>query len=169
MQPLCEASTKSSPKMIDCGLGDWHVNLALSYLPTDVFAALDGKITIVSTTRSDGFRMAKKIRENCDIIVLSERLFPRGMVTEDHPDVRYLIFVVLHEIAHAFKNHRSPVLDGLSAEESAAQEAEADHLAYHWFNDHVRRRNNDHLRELAVDEVTQAQKKNQELMKAAFA
>lgn len=101
--------------------------------------------------------------------MLSERLFPKGNVTEDHPDVRYLIFVVLHEIVHALQKHRSPLLDGLTSEESAAQEAEADRLALDWFNAHIRRRNNRHLRELTEDEVKSAQAKNQKLIKENFA
>lgn len=76
------------PDMADCEPCNWGVRLALDYLPPDVLEVLEGKLTIVSTVRSDAFRVAKKTRENCEIIVLSERLFPRGRLTEDHPEVR---------------------------------------------------------------------------------
>ena len=158
-----------SPPIADCAPCNWGVEVALSYLPPDILKDLEGKLTIVGTTRSDGFRIATRTREGCEIIVLSERLFPKGNATEDRADVRYLIFVVLHEIAHAIKNHRSPLLDGVTPEENAAQEAEADRMAYDWFNARVRERNNPYLRELTEKEVREAQARNQELMKANFA
>ena len=57
-----------APKIADCAPCDWGVELALSYLPPDVLQGLEGKLTIVSTVKSDGFRVAKKTRENCEII-----------------------------------------------------------------------------------------------------
>jgi hypothetical protein len=56
---------------------------------------------------------------------------------EFHPDYRYFIFVVLREIAHACKDHLSPLADDLTAAQLDTQMREADELALNWFNEHA--------------------------------
>jgi len=83
---------------------------------------------------------------------------------ETHPKARYFIYVVLHEVAHAIKNHKSPRFDHLTDEEYKAQEKEADDLAIKWFNEHVTKRNNDYLPHITDQEIEAAQAKNRKSM-----
>jgi hypothetical protein len=125
--------------LIECG-GD-YANAAVrsvleDYLPPDVFGALNGRLAFVSTTSMDGIRLTKSFCRDREVIVLSERILPVKSGDEEfHPAYRYFIFVVLRQVAQACKNHLSPSLDGLTAEEAAAQEREADELALEWFNE----------------------------------
>ena len=127
--------------LIDCG-GDYP-NAAVrsvleQYLPADVLSAFDGRLAFISTTCVDGIRLPKSFYRDRELIVLSERIIPaRSGDEEFHPDYRYFIFVVLNEVAHACRDHLSPILDGLSQEEANAQQREADELAFKWFNEHA--------------------------------
>ena len=127
--------------MIDCG-GD-YANAAVrsvleDYLPPDVLSAFNGRLAFVSTTCVDGVRLTKSFCRDREIIVLSERIIPAKAGDEEfHPSYRYFIFVVLHEIAHACRDHLSPSWDGLTAEEVEIQERETDDLALKWFNEHA--------------------------------
>ena len=73
---------------------------------------------------------------------------------------RYFIFVVLHEIAHAYLKHLSPKLDSLTDSEMEAQEDEADKLALQWFNGYVEARANSFLPKLTRDEIDKAKTKS---------
>jgi hypothetical protein len=127
--------------LINCG-GD-YANTAVrsvleEYLPPDVLSAFSGRLAFLSTTCVDGVRLTKSFCRDREVIVLSERIIPaRSGDEEFHPAYRYFIFVVLHEVAHACRDHLSPSLDGLSAEEADAQERETDELALKWFNEHA--------------------------------
>jgi hypothetical protein len=126
--------------LIDCG-GDYE-NAAVrsvleEYLLPDVLSAFNGRLALLSTTSVDGVRLPRSFCRDRDVIVLSERIMPSSGDEEFHPDYRYFIFVVLHEVAHACRDHLSPSLDGLSAAEAAAQERETEELALKWFNDHA--------------------------------
>jgi hypothetical protein len=127
--------------LIDCG-GD-YANAAVrsvleDYLPPDVLGAFEGRLALVSTTGIDGVCLTRSFCRDRDVIVLSERILPVKSGDEEfHPGYRYFIFVVLHEAAHACRNHLSPLLDGLTAEEADAQSREADELALKWFNEHA--------------------------------
>lgn len=127
--------------LIDCG-GD-YANAAVrsvleNYLPSDVLNAFDGRLAFVSTTGVDGLRLTKSFCRDRDVIVLSERIIPvRSDDEEFHPDYRYFIFVVLHEIAHACKDHLSPLSDDLTAAQAESQSREAEELALEWFNEHA--------------------------------
>jgi hypothetical protein len=127
--------------LIDCGgdYADAAVRSALeNYLPSDVLSALDGRLAFVSTTGVDGLRLAKSFCRDRDVIVLSERIIPvRSDDEEFHPDYRYFIFVVLREIAHACKDHLSPLSDDLTAAQLESQKREAEELALEWFNEHA--------------------------------
>ncbi|MEX0805661.1 MAG: hypothetical protein WD688_20440 [Candidatus Binatia bacterium] len=127
--------------LIDCG-GDYANAVVRSavedYLPPDVLSAFSGRLAFVSATSTDGVRLTKSFRKDREIIVLSERIIPAKFGDEEfHPGYRYFIFVVLHEVAHACRDHLSPSLDGLTAAEAEAQERETDELALKWFNEHA--------------------------------
>ena len=126
--------------LITCGSD--YANAAVrsvleEYLPPDVLSALNGRLAFLSTTCVDGVRLPKSFSRDRDVIVLSERIMPSSGDEESHPGYRYFIFVVLHEVAHACRDHLSPSLDGLSAAEADAQERETEELALKWFNDHA--------------------------------
>jgi len=92
---------------------------------------------------------------------LSERILPKQHVNEGQPEVRYFIYVVLHEVAHAIKKHKSPKLDKLTREEYQAQEDEADRLALEWFNHHIEDIGNPYLKPLTEEDVKIEQEKQQ--------
>ena len=127
--------------LVDCG-GDYANAVVRSvvedYLPPDVLSAFSGRVAFVSTTSMDGIRLTKSFCRDREIIVLSERIIPVKSGDEEfHPGYRYFIFVVLHEVAHACRDHLSPSLDGLTAAQVEAQERETDELALKWFNEHA--------------------------------
>jgi hypothetical protein len=127
--------------LIDCG-GD-YANAAVrsvleDYLPPDVLRTFDGRLAFVSTTVVDGVRLTKSFCRDRDVIMLSERIIPvKSSDEEFHPGYRYFIFVVLREIAHACKDHLSPLSDDLTAAQLETQTREADELALKWFNEHA--------------------------------
>jgi hypothetical protein len=127
--------------LIECG-GDYAnaaVRSALeSYLPADVLSAFDGRLALVSTGNVDGVRLTKSFCRDRDVIVLSERILPVKSGDEEfHPGYRHFIFVVLREVAHACKDHLSPLSDDLTAAQVESQGREADKLALKWFNEHA--------------------------------
>ena len=127
--------------LIECG--DDYANAAVrsaleNYLPADVLSAFDGRLALVSTGNVDGVRLTKSFCRDRDVIVLSERIIPVTSEDEEfHPDYRYFIFVVLRELAHACKDHLSPLADDLTAAQLETQTREADELALNWFNEHA--------------------------------
>lgn len=153
-------------RIIHCGsrYNRW-VEIALGYLPREIFFEYREKLAFISTAESDACRLARTLCENREIILLSERILPKSGVSEDHSDVRYFIFTILHEVAHAVKKHRSPLFDNLTVEENQAQEKEADDIALSWFNYHVKRRNNPYLKPIKPSEIKIAKERNQNLMK----
>lgn len=157
-------------EMLDCGdrYNHW-VEIALEYLPQTVFEENKEKLVFVSTAQRDGCRIARHYCENREVILLSERILPKQGANEGQPKVRYFIYVVLHEVAHATRKHKSPKFDGLTPEENEAQEAEANALALEWFNEHIKMRNNEFLKPITREEVQQAEKKNQDLMEKLYA
>ena len=127
--------------LIDCG-GDYAnaaVRSALeNYLPPDVLSNFDGRLAFLSTGGVDGVRLTRSFCRDRDVILLSERILPVKSGDEEfHPAYRYFIFVVLREIAHACKDHLSPLSDDLTAPQVETQTREADELALKWFNEHA--------------------------------
>jgi len=153
--------------VIDCGY--WHnrwLETALKYLPDDLVENDKGELLFTSTATRDACRIARHYCQTREIILISERILPcKNISSETDSKARYFIYVVLHEVAHAIKKHKSPLLDGLTKEESETQEKEADDLAIKWFNDHVSKRNNEHLRPITKKEIKEMKEKNQEVMK----
>lgn len=151
--------------MLHCGPYDRWVEIALQYLPFDLFEEHKEKLAFISMAHRDGSRLARVTCETREVIVLSEHILPRGHTNEGQSDVRYFIYVVLHEVAHAIKKHRSPLYDSLTDDEFDAQEQEADDLAFHWFNAHIAACGNPHLPAITHEEIELAQAKSQETMK----
>jgi hypothetical protein len=127
--------------LIECG-GD-YANAAVrsvleDYLPPDVLSAFDGRLALISTAAVDGLRLTQTFCRDRDVIVLSERILPVKSGDEEfHAGYRYFIFVVLREIAHACRDHLSPLSDDLTAAQVEAQTREANELALKWFNEHA--------------------------------
>jgi hypothetical protein len=138
---------------------------ALRYLPPDVLDQNKERFLFTSTAHRDACRVARHYCKTREIILLSDRVLPSQLVKDEtHPKARYFIYVVLHEVAHAIRNHKSQKFDGISSEENNAQEEEADGLAIRWFNEHIQKRNNPHLLPITQREIEVAQAENQELM-----
>jgi hypothetical protein len=155
--------------MLNCGAeyNGW-VEIALDYLPAEVLDEHKENLVYISTAHRDGCRLARHYCENREVIILSERVLPKKHANEGQAEVRYFIFVVLHETAHAIKKHRSPKFDALSPEENKIQEEEADQLAYEWFNQHIKELTNEHLQAITPEEVKEAKQKTQEQMKKLY-
>jgi hypothetical protein len=152
--------------MLDCGREhNWWLELALKYLPEDLFNQSKESFLFTSTAIRDACRVAKQYCQTREIILLSERILPGQNVRDEaNPKARYFIYVVLHEVAHAIRKHKSPKFDKLTNDEYKAQEKEADELAMSWFNEHVAKRNNKYLLPITKQEIEIAQAKNKELM-----
>src|SRR6267378_13476 len=113
---------------LDCGhIANHWVWHALSCLPDKIRAELDEKLAFVCMAESDARRLTPQFVGGRHVIVLSERIVPLEQSDEGSPEVRYLYFGVLHEVAHAFRQHRLP--SEISQEENEHQEAEAEELA----------------------------------------
>jgi hypothetical protein len=151
--------------MIDCGdRGKFWVEVALGYLPEEVLNQNKENIVFVDMSNKDGCRLTKKFCEEKDIIILSEHILPKHGAHEGEPSVRYYIYVVLHEFAHAIKNHKSPRYDPLTKEDIASQETEANEMALKWFNDYVSSQGNPYMKLLSKEEIKIAMDKNIKLM-----
>jgi len=155
-------------KRIHC-YNDYHKTLiwiALNYLPKDVYEKMKNNIAIYSTSYTDGCRVAKKIRENREIILLSDHIMPKEGSSTGQPEVRYLIFVILHEIAHAYKNHLPS--NEIIEKKNSEQEIEANNLALDWFNSFEEKNNRKKSRPLTMEEINIAQDKNKKIMKETY-
>ena len=152
-------------RMLDCGPYDRWVEIALGYLPRNVLDEHKENLAFISMAHRDGCRLARVLCETREVILLSEHVLPKGYTDEGQIDVRYFVYVVLHEVAHAIRKHKSPQYDFLTKEEFEAQELEADTLAFQWFNDHIAILENPYLPAITHEEIEQAQVKSQEYMK----
>jgi len=152
-------------QMLHCGdrYNQWVQN-ALEYLPRDILDEHKARLAFVATADRDGCRVARLLCQTREIIVLSECILPKAGADEGQPDVRYFIFVVLHEVVHAVKQHRSPLCDSLTQAEEAAQEREADDLAVEWFNAHIAALGNPYLQPLTRKDIDEAQARSQAAM-----
>jgi len=150
--------------VLDCGYrhNRW-LEIALKYLPEDVLKNKEELLFTATATR-DACRVARYYCKTREIILISERILPSMNIQyQTDPKARYFIYVVLHEVAHAIRRHKSPLLDDLSEEERKNQEKEADDLAMKWFNDHVGKLNN--LPPITKEEIEAAQEEQQKVMK----
>jgi hypothetical protein len=151
--------------ILDCGYNHnrW-LEIALDYLPVNILENGEEDFFFTSTATRDACRVARYYCSTREIILISERILPStNIVYQTDHRARYFIYVVLHEVAHAIKKHKSPLFDDLSEEEFVSQEKEADDLAMKWFNDHVREINN--LPPITKKEIKLAQEDQQQIMK----
>ncbi|MFW6098692.1 MAG: hypothetical protein ACOC7Q_02045 [bacterium] len=75
---------------LNCGHdGDFWIAHALRCIPDEIWNEHGDRFAFVSTTDSDGRRLGREFAAGKHIIVLAERVIPRGPVAEDHPGVRY--------------------------------------------------------------------------------
>jgi IrrE N-terminal-like domain len=130
---------------------DLWVEVACSYASKDIPREFGDNLVFLSTVEMDACRVGEEYRQK-EIILLSERLLPKSPLTsEGDYQVRYLIFAVLHEIAHVYLQHQPP--NTITPEVNQAQEDEADALALNWFNQHVEERGNPYLQGITMKEV----------------
>lgn len=143
--------------MLYCGrMKNIWVERALEYLPDDVFEEINDRIAI-TVLNSDACRLAQKISDKEEIIVLSPWLFsyiPPG-TSEADKEWRYFIFAILHEVAHAVLKHSPP--DELKYQDNSSQEEEADTHALAWFNDYVSKNIEKGLSPITIDEIRETQ------------
>jgi hypothetical protein len=153
-------------RMLQCGAraNNWLEHALIKCAPREIFDEWKDKITFLSTANSDAFRIAKRTREERELIFVSEHIIPPHGVSEDHADVRYLIFVALHEFVHVIKQHQPP--NEISEEANNAQEAEANDLAFEWFNGYIETLNHPDVPEFTEAELVAAQKKNKTKLEA---
>lgn len=135
-----------------CG---WWVKQAVEFVPPEIRADCERKCAFYSTARRDACRVSREVCEDREIILLSERIIPDENAQCSDTFVTYFIFVVLHEVAHVIKRHRSP--NELTPDQNKAQEKEADQLALDWFNKKAVRLN---LSLLEMEEVEAAKERN---------
>lgn len=152
--------------MLDCGFThNWWLKRALKYLPEGLFYKNTEGFLFTSTANRDACRVARHYCQSREIILISERILPgKNVLNEADPKARYFIYVVLHEVAHAVRKHKSPEFDDLTKDEIEAQEKEADEFAMSWFNGHVAERKNEQLLPITKQEIKAAQDKNKKLM-----
>lgn len=147
---------------------DNWVKKALEFLPEEISQLPKDKLVFYSTICidcNDAIIIPKQIRENRDIIILSERIFPKKDASEDQREVRYFIFAVLHEIAHAVK-HQSDLIG--SPEEEKTKNDEADGLAVSWYNKFVEKRNNPDLKQVTIEEINEIRAENEKVTKKSY-
>jgi hypothetical protein len=152
--------------LLDCGYYSHNrwLEIALEYLPENLLENKKEDLLFTSTVNRDACRVARQHCNNREIILISERIFPNEkIVHQTDPKARYFIYVVLHEVAHAIKKHKSPLYDELNEIEIESQEKEADDLAMEWFNYHVKKLNN--LSPITKEEIKAAREEQQEIMK----
>lgn len=159
-----------SNAILDCRFSTHNrwLEIALKYLPEgeDIITQNGTGLLITSTATRDACRVARKHCQSREIILISERVLPSENVKDEmHPKARYFIYVVLHELVHVLRAHKSPYLDNLTNEEHEAQEAEADNLALKWFNNYIEKKQNKFLLPITKEEITLAQKESQVVMK----
>jgi hypothetical protein len=90
-------------RMLDCGPFNRMVEIALAYLPPRVLDEHKERLAFVCMAHRDGTRLAQRLRETREIIVLSEHGLPDYHSHEGQRDFRYFIYIVLHETAHAIR------------------------------------------------------------------
>ena len=140
----------------------WLEHTLRNCVPYEVLEEWQDGITYISAEERDAFRINKALRENRELIFLSEHIAPSPGMNEADPIVRYFMFVCLHETVHAIKQHRPP--NEITQEENEAQESEADQLALQWINDYLREQNHPDMPLLTEEEIEVAQARNRDLM-----
>jgi hypothetical protein len=150
--------------VIECG-EDFKgiVRAALDYVPKEILQGLEDNIAIFSCPSCDGKRISiewLKNRDIINIIILPERIFYYAKNRPfSRPEGRYFVYIVLHEIAHAFKEHLPPL--EVNEAEIERQENEAKDLAIEWFNS----RRSGKEKKLGYDEIAKLETESDKQMK----
>ena len=125
----------TTPKEIEVLSGTFSaisIRHALSFLPQPVNEDLVRRLVIIGGDHIGAFHVPKSLRTTHEIVFLSDAFLRE----HDTPDALF-ISVVLHEVAHAYKRHRSKLYDHISQQEKDDQEAEADSLARSWYPEFI--------------------------------
>ena len=128
--------------MIDAGAAaSQSIKDALACIPDDIWIEWKDRLAFICKDDADACRLTHSFCNDREIIVLSERIIPRGPLCEDHLLVRYFNYIVLHEVAHAVCNHKPPhEIGGKEGGADKEQEKEADTLACGWLNEYFTKR-----------------------------
>ncbi len=107
------------------------IKIALWHIPTADRKSLDKNTKIVTMHRRFGYCMKAKIDANIIIIndAILDVILPLDKLTNDQPLYRWLVYAVLHEVAHAFLGH-----DG---EQNDEKEKQAEKQAIDWYNNYA--------------------------------
>lgn len=126
-----------------------QIKNAIGYLPLDIVEQWPKqKVAIITMFDRLGLRVAKELREDRELVFLSERVFPRNGVPETDQIYVHFIFVVLHEIAHIYLDHPQV----MPKEERDPYEDAAHNQAKEWYDQHARKIG---LPELNLEEMKQ--------------
>ena len=118
----CGCYTMSNEQLRDL------VALALSKVPKEIADRVFEECLFLMLTPGEmGLFLSKKLRQGCDVIVLSEKLLEK--------DEKDKALIILHEVGHFYLNHNRQLFDGLSEEEDRKQEEAADRWARQWIED----------------------------------
>lgn len=124
-----------------------QMKTAIGYLPNELVNAWPKKkVALITMFDRLGLRVAEDLRENRELVFLSERVFPRNGVPQDDRIYKHFIFVVLHEIAHIYLDHPQTIPE----DERDKYEGEAHNQAKEWYDQHAA---NLQLSELNLEEM----------------
>jgi hypothetical protein len=113
----------------------WAEIVLRDYLPKLIFNELKDGLAVFCGSYAGGSHVPKSVVEGREIIIISEgQIPPTGKPPEKEFMIKEFIRVILHEVAHAYLEHKSHAFDGLSDEQSRQQETEADELVDQWIN-----------------------------------
>jgi len=87
-----------------------------------------------------GSRMSRGLCATKEVIYLSEKIFP-VLFDLNSWDTRLFVLIVLHETAHAKREHKCRIYDGIDQNEYDRQEREATADAIEWFNIYASKNN----------------------------
>lgn len=105
-----------------------HFKKAANWIPDDP-VLLEKPISIVSMYDGYAKRINPEIAEN-ELVIICDKSFPRNGAYEEDSEFRHFVFILLHELAHIYKEHPF-----VSDEEVGKEyEDEADAQAESWFN-----------------------------------
>jgi len=109
---------------------------ALQVLPQDKQRWVVENVFYFSTYgKRYGSRMSRGLCQTKEVIFISEKAFPHvwDITTIES---KFFAFLVLHETAHAIRQHKCRIYDAISDDQYNKQEQEATSDAIAWFNDY---------------------------------
>ena len=136
------------------------IEIALNYLPQDIVDDLQGTLAILTMTHRWGIKLSTQLCQKYEIVLIGEGTFPKVGRLPHRDDFRHFIFIVLHEIAHAYLKHKCPYFDESTKDEIDANEDEATRNAIDWFNFSVKEKGINDQKDLTLDEIKLFQLEN---------